>query len=238
MYSGGGRNFGATSTCSDEPLVVNPVQPGINPVPSVTSVVIGGNPAASFTDRANITGGYFPTGGIAVGDVSLKLFGPFATSAAVSCAGTPVFTSINAAARDTNSTAHAISGAYTPATVGVYQWTAAYAGSAQNKAVPASACNDTTEQVTVTPATPTLASKILLGDTAKVSGIPNAGAPAGSVKFELFPSSDCTGTALYSQAGVVISATGTAGTSTATPVAAGSYSWKVTFTPDTTVNPN
>jgi hypothetical protein len=52
------------------------------------------------------------------------------------------------------------------------------------------------------------------------------------VVFGLFPSTDCTGTAVYTSGSINISATGAAATSVATEVNAGPHSWKVTFTPD------
>jgi hypothetical protein len=65
-----------------------------------------------------------------------------------------------------------------------------------------SACGDATEQVTVGPATPSIATKILLSDKAKVTGVNGAGLIAGSVVFTLYPTLN-----------------------------EGSYSWKVVFTP-------
>ncbi len=58
--------------------------------------------------------------------------------------------------------------------------------------------------------------------------------PTGSVLFQLYPSSDCTGSVVYSES-VNLAANGTAMTTTPTAVDAGTYSWKVTFT---STNPN
>jgi hypothetical protein len=129
-YSGGGRNQGATSDCTSEPLSVVQPQPTIATTPSTSALTIGGTPAPTFTDTANITGGYFPTGGIAVGGVEFKLYGPFANAAAVSCSGTAVVDKTTAAARGTDTTAQATTDPYIPLAVGVYQWTAAYLESA------------------------------------------------------------------------------------------------------------
>jgi hypothetical protein len=212
------------------------VQPSITTTPNPTSVTIGNG--ASFNDTATISNGYFPVGGIAPGNVTFNLYGPFASQAAISCAGTPVFTSTNAASRGSNdTTASATSGSFTPTTVGLYQWTAHYAGDTQNLSAD-SGCNVAAEQVTVSPVTPSLASTILLSDKAKVTGVPGAGNPAGSARFQLFPSADCTGSVLHDET-VTIDAGGLAQTTSATAVvAAGTYSWKVTFTPDTNANPN
>ena len=233
-YSGGGRNAAADSVCTSEPLVVQPVQPSIATTPNPTSLTIGNG--ASFNDTATISNGYFPSGGIAPGDVTFNLYGPFSTAGAITCTGTPAFTSTNAASRVTDTTASATSGSFTPTTVGVYQWTAHYAGNTQNLSAD-SGCNVAAEQVTVSPVTPSLASTILLSDRAKVTGVPGAGNPVGTVQFQLFPSSDCTGTTLHDET-VTISAAGLAETTSATAVpVAGTYAWKVTFTPGAG-NPN
>ena len=229
-YSGGGRNGPATSVCTSEPLVVERVQPTIATTPSPTTLTIGNN--ASFTDTATISNGQFLAGGIAPGDVTFNLYGPFASAGDVVCT-TVIFTSTVAATRVNDSTATATSAAFTPTQVGVYQWVASYAGNAENEAA-SSACNDATEQVVVNPATPPIATKILLSDSVKVSSVPGAGDPTGSVLFQLYPSGDCTGAVLYSE-NVPLAAGGTGATTTPVAVNAGTYSWKATFT---STNPN
>ncbi len=230
-YSGGGRNAAATSGCSSEPLVVQPVQPAIATTPNPTTLVIGNG--ASFNDTATITNGYFPAGGIAPGNVTFRLYGPFASAGDIACGGTATFTDTAAAARVNDSTATATSASFTPTQVGVYQWTAAYAGNAQNLSA-ATACNDATEQVVVSPATPPIATTILLSDKAKVSSISGAGSPTGSVLFQLYDSGDCTGSVLHSET-LSLAADGTAATGIPVAVSAGTYSWKATYT---STNPN
>jgi hypothetical protein len=228
-YSGGGRNNGATSDCSTEPLVVQIVHPTIATTPSPTTLTIGNN--ASFNDTATISNGYFPAGGIAPGNVTFTLYGPFTSAANIVCTGTATFTDTEAAARVDNTTASATSASFTPNKVGLYQWVASYAGNTQNASA-STGCNDTTEQVTVNPATPTVATTILLSDKAKVTGITGAGAVAGSVDFQLYPNADCSGSTILHDETVTLAADGTAATGTATAAnAAATYSWKVTFTP-------
>jgi hypothetical protein len=224
-YSGGGRNGPATSSCTSEPLVVQKVQPTIATTPSATPIVIGNG--ASFSDTATISNGFFPSGGIAPGNVTFTLYGPFASAGAVVCTSA-TFTSTVAATRVNDSTATATSGSFTPTQIGVYQWVANYAGNAQNQSASTS-CNDASEQVVVTPATPPIATKILLSDSVKVSSVPGAGNPTGSVLFQLYPSGDCSGSVLYSET-VTLAADGTGATSTPVAVNAGTYSWKATFT--------
>ena len=226
--SAGSRNDAADSTCSDEPMTVVKPKPTIATTPSATSIVIGsGN---SFTDTATISGGYFPSGGIAVGKVEFKLYGPFTSAPGANDCTTAIKSEQRDASRVTNTTATATSTSYTPTAVGIYQWTAQYLGNAQNQASDVSACGDTSEQVTVQPAPPTLATPQLLSDKVKVSGVSGAGAISGTVDFQLFPTANCTGTALYTENGAALTS-GVATTASATLVPAGSYSWKVTFHP-------
>jgi hypothetical protein len=241
------RDTGSTSTCSTEPLRVGPRQPAIATTPSPT-VQVGGSPAATINDVATITGGFFPAGGIAVGNVTFKLYGPFPTGATItadSCtAGNLLATSTNAGSRVTDTTATATSNSFTPTSAGRYQWTARYAGNAQNLAAPAdvngtptfTSCGDTSEQVVVSPQTPTLATTMSLTDRVVVSGVAGAGSPAGNAVFQLYRSTDCSGTKVYDSGSVTLAADANgimrARTPDATEVAAGSYSWKVTFTPD------
>jgi hypothetical protein len=230
MVEIGGRNGPATSVCSSEPLVVQIVHPTIATTPSPTSLTLGNG--ASVNDTATISNGYFPNGGIAPGNVTFKLYGPFTSAANIVCTANPAtFTDTEAAARVNDSTASATSASFTPTQVGVYQWVASYAGNAQN--APASTgCNDPTEQVTVNPATPTVASTILLSDKAKVTGVSGAGDVAGTAQFQLYPTADCSGTTVPHNETVTLAGDGTAATQSSTPAnAAGTYSWKVTFTP-------
>jgi hypothetical protein len=228
--SAGSRNSSADSSCTTEPLTVVKPKPTIATTPSATVIVIGnGN---SFTDTATVSGGYFPSGGIAVGKVEFKLYGPFSSApGAGDCTSTIKSEQIDAT-RVTDSTATATSTAYTPTAVGIYQWTAQYLGNAQNQASDVSSCGDTSEQVTVQPVTPTIETTILLSDKVKVTGVSGAGAISGTATFTLYPSLDCTGTPVtggtFSNVTLV---NGEAQTGTPVAVAAGSYSWKVQFIP-------
>ena len=231
--SASSRNNPATSVCTSEPLVVEKVSPAIATTPSASSIEIGnGN---SFHDTATVSGGYFPLGGIAPGDVEFKLYGPFTSAPGASdCTAAKLIAAASstvAATRSTDTTATATSASYTPTAVGLYQWTARYLGNAQNNATDVSACGDTTEQVTVQPVAPSIATKILLSDRAKVTGVTGAGAVSGTVDFELYSSLDCTGTKVYDSNAVTLDADGVAVTPEATAVTAGSFSWKVQFTP-------
>lgn len=230
----GSRNDSATSECASEPLIVEKPSPTIATVASA-DITIGNG--ASFTDTATISGGYFPESGVpAPGTVTFKLYGPFAPDATItadSCVDAKLIAGATEdvdAERVDDTSATATSTAYVPTAVGVYQWTAKYNGNAQNNATDVFGCGDPLEQVTVSPVAPSIATTILLSDTAKVTGVTGAGTISGSVVFTLHPSNDCSGASLY-DSGAVNLVNGTATTPQATAVAAGTYSWKVVFTP-------
>jgi hypothetical protein len=218
--------------------VVEKPTPGIATTPSATSITVGGSPAASFTDSATVSNGYFPTpdGGVAPGKVEFKLYGPFSSAPGANDCTSAIKSEERDATRSSNTTATATSTSYIPTAVGIYQWTAKYLGNAQNNASALSACGDTSEQVTVGPAAPSIATKIMLSDRAKVTGVSGAGAVTGSVVFTLYPSLNCTGTAVYTSAPVALDANGVAQTPVATAVSAGNYSWKVQFSPTAGTN--
>jgi hypothetical protein len=235
-YSGdtalGGRNLPANSGCSSEPLVVTPAQPTIVTTVSSSSIVIGsGN---SFYDTANVSNGYHPADATSPGNgtVTFTLYGPFASSGLVVCTSAiQTYTNITASTSGTTTASYTTSATpYVPTAVGVYQFVATYNGN-HNNLTASTSCGDATEQVTVQPATPSIATTILLSDTVKVTGVSGAGPISGTVVFKLYPSTVCTGTVLSTQ-NATLDGSGMATTPNAVAVnASGVYSWQVTFTP-------
>jgi uncharacterized repeat protein (TIGR01451 family) len=121
----------------------------VSAAPTLTTVasgpvVLGG----SISDTATLSGGNAATGTIA-----FYAYGPDDAT----CATTPAFVSeVNV-----NGDGQYNSGAFTPASAGVYRWVASYTGDFDNKAV-TTACGDPNESVTVTKAdtTTTVASSM------------------------------------------------------------------------------
>lgn len=70
--------------------------------------------------------------------------------------------------------------------------------------------------------------------TATVGGNDGYGTPAGSVVFSLYTASDCSGSASYSTSAKTISSG--AATGSLSPSVAGTYYWKVAYTPSDTYN--
>ncbi|MDU0314465.1 Ig-like domain-containing protein [Phycicoccus sp. M110.8] len=236
----GSRLTGSTSACASEPLVVQKPSPDLSTQASA-SVVLGN----SISDVARITGGYFPSGGIAPGTVTFKLYGPFAADATItstSCVdagtGANLITAAGSttnATRVTDTTASATSASYTPTSPGKYAWVGSYSGNAQNNAA-SGACGDANESVIVTkaPASLTTAQSWRPQDSVTVTASVG-GTPTGDVTFSLFANSTCTGTAAYSET-VTLSGAGTAVTANAkfsvTAASAGTYYWLVSYAGD------
>jgi hypothetical protein len=121
---------------------------------------------------------------------------------------------------------------FQPTSAGDYHWVATYSGSTNNNGLTHNAaCDDTSEDVSVTSVAVSL-------DTSQ-SWVPNdsatlsAGAGgdlAGTATFTLYPSTDCSGTAVYTE-DVPVSgpSSQTVSTSNTGAVPAGDYSWKVAY---------
>jgi hypothetical protein len=124
VYSGDTKNNGATSTCTEEQLVVNPLQPAASTAQNLI-------PNDSFT----LSGGFSPTGSI-----TFSLFSP----ADSSCAGAPALTQTvpvygNGTYSTSNTSFHA-------STEGTWRWQSSYGGDGSNLSV-TSTCG--TEQFTI-----------------------------------------------------------------------------------------
>ena len=134
-------------------------------------------------------------------------------------------------------------GTYGPVTVtptepGTYHWKATYipaAGDPNNVGSTFNGdCSDDGETVVVTsvPSSMTTAQSFIPNDSATVSA-PAGGDLAGSVKFELFESSDCSGTAIYTKDNVPVSGASPQTvntTNTTVSTTSADVSWQVTYT--------
>jgi hypothetical protein len=126
---------------------------------------------------------------------------------------------------------------FTPDAIGTYHWKATYTpatgdpnnvGSTYN-----GDCSDANEDVVVNSvaSSMTSAQSFIPNDSASVSA-PAGGNLAGSVKFELFESSDCSGSAILTQTKTVSGASPQTVSTTNTTVSttAANVSWKLTYT--------
>ena len=126
---------------------------------------------------------------------------------------------------------------FQPDAPGTYHWIASYtpaAGDANNQPTGHnSSCDDDKESVIVNTVKSTLstAQTWVPNDSATVSA-PAGGNLAGTVTFTLFPSLDCTGTAVFApaQVGVAGASPQTVSTSNTTAISAtGNFSWQVSY---------
>ena len=125
---------------------------------------------------------------------------------------------------------------FTPDAIGTYHWKATYTpatadpnnlGSTHN-----GDCSDTNEDVDVisVPSSMTTAQSFIPNDSATVAAT-TGGPMTGSVEFKVFESSDCSGTAIYTQTINVNGASPQTVKTTNTTVSttAANVSWQVTF---------
>ncbi len=197
VYSGdittGGRNYGATSPCTDEVLTVAPLSPtiattlsggGQTPASSIT-VPIG----TSVSDTATLSGATPDAGGT----VTYTVYTNIACTANAQAAG--VKTVVNGVVPASN--------ALTFNSAGTFYWAAVYSGDSNNNGV-TSPC--TAEVLTVSPNRPTIATTLSDGtqsaasitvpigtsvsDTATLTGA-TSGA-GGTVTYTVYTNSTCT----------------------------------------------
>jgi hypothetical protein len=191
-----------------------------------------GNP---ITDTANLTGtankpgtpAINPTtaGGPAGGTITFTLYGPNnCTTVAFTSGPVPV---------SGDGTYGPVS--FTPTQPGTYHWAASYSGDPPNTNATShnNDCTDGNEDVVVRQVASSMSSaqSFIPNDSATVSA-PAGGSLNGSVKFELFESSDCSGTAILTQnvsvSGASPQTVSTNNTTVSTTAA--NVSWQLTYT--------
>ena len=179
-YSGDGNNNTASdNNAPTEQVTVSPASPTLSTTPSPTTVTLGTTTPPILTDSATLAGGYHPTGTITF---TLYLGSTLVDTETVTVSGNGTYTTPTGFTLPTTGTV-----------TGTYQWDATYSGDGNNNTV-----SDTTprnEQVTVSPASPTLShdpqpDHVTLGtttpptltDTATLSGGYH---PTGTITFTL-----------------------------------------------------
>ena len=206
-YGGDANNRTVSeNNATSEQVAVSPASPSIATTPSATSVTLGTS-TVTLKDTAVLSGGYYPTGTIVF---TLYQGGTLVDTETATVNGngsyaTPVGYTL----------------ATTGTVTGTYQWDATYTDSVGNN-LRASDNNDSREQVTVSPASPTIATTpsatsialgtttVTLKDTAVLSG---GYYPGGSITFTL-----------------VAPGSATVDTETATVSGNGSYSTPIGYT--------
>jgi hypothetical protein len=203
--------------------------PSITTTPTPTITVGSGQ----LADAATVSGRVSPQAGATI---DFRLYGPNDAT----CTGPPVFESLGVPYPVAGGPV--TSAAFTPASAGVYRWIATYSGDVNNFGV-AGLCSDVSETVTITPATPSIATTPTptitvgsgqLADSATVLGRVNA-QPGATIDFRLYGPNDatCTGAPAFVSLGVPYPAVEGAVSSAAfTPTVAGIYRWIATYSGD------
>jgi hypothetical protein len=227
----------SSDSSATECFTVNPVTPTLSTSAgadkllgqAVTdSATLGGTATQPATPVINLTG----TGGAAAGGtITFKLYGP--TADGVTGCGDLVYTSPTVDVSG-NGTYNSPAPQFVPTAPGNYHWVAVYSGNAPNtnSKTHNADCTDTNEDVTVNTvaSSMTTAQTWVPRDSATISA-PAGGDLAGTVFFDLYKSSDCSGTAIYSStAGVSGASSQTVGSGAAPAQStSGNYSWKVSY---------
>ena len=133
FYNGDGNNNPTGSSCSAEPVLVNPATPSVSTTASATTVKVG----RTIADKASVTGGFNPTGTVT-----------FSLYSNDSCTGPALFS-----ATASLSGGSATSGVYRTTSTGTDYWVATYNGDTNNNST-SSSCS--AEPVIVNRATPTV----------------------------------------------------------------------------------
>jgi hypothetical protein len=189
------------------------------------AATLTGTTAQPASPVINLTGA---TGAAAGGTITFQLYGP-----SDSACGTLVYTSATVSVSG-DGTYNSPAPQFVPAQTGNYHWVATYSGSPNTNGITHNAaCDDTGEDVNVStvPSTMTTAQEWVPNDSATISASAG-GSLAGTASFTLYPSSDCTGTPVFTTQTKTVSGVSpqTVKTTNTTAVTAtGSFSWSVSY---------
>ncbi|MCW2752634.1 MAG: hypothetical protein JWQ32_45 [Marmoricola sp.] len=225
---------GVSESSSGECFTVNPATPAVATTAGPTQLIgqpvtdsasLTGTTAQPANPVINLTGATGPAAG---GTITFLLYGPSSSGC-----GNLVYTSPTVAVHGDGSYPTP-DPQFVPTQAGTYHWVANYSGSSPNTSSTThnTLCDDTAEDVTVTTVASTLstAQTWVPNDSITVSA-PAGGTLAGTAYFDLFGSSDCSGTALYSTSsavgGLSPQTVGTANTTAQS--SSGPYSWRVRY---------
>ena len=228
-YSGDTNDtFASESNVAAEQVTVSPASPTVTTTPSLTAVTLGTSPV-TLNDTAVLAGGYYEAGSITF---TLYLGPTLLDTETVAASGDGSYTTPTGYTLPTTGTV-----------TGTYQWNASYTGDVNNTS--ASESNAATEQVAVSPASPTIAttpsmntvtlgpSSVTLNDTAVLS---DGYYETGSITFTLYQGSTLVDTETVAVSGDGNYTTPTGYTLPTTGSVTGTYQWDASYTGDTNNN--
>lgn len=220
-YPGDANNDPASTVCNaaNQTSVVGKATP-LLAATATPAVKVG----LTITDSVVVSAGFEPSG-----DLVFRAFGPNDPT----CAGTPAYAA--EVSIDGNSTY--APAPFEPKDPGLYLWTVAYEGDADNNPVPTSACGAPNQASEVGTFNPTLMAgaigSTVGGSLTATATLGNGGIPGGQLTFTAFAPGDtaCAGAAAFSST-VAVNGNGTYGSTVFTPNQVGTYRWAVAYSGD------
>ncbi len=235
VYSGDDNYDGPlTDDGTNECFEVTSVTPTLTTTAEAGPVDLG----EAISDVAHLSGtANDPEGNPAGGSITFVVYGPDSDS----CAEDDIAATLGPIAVSGDD--DYASGDFTPTEPGVYKWIATYTGDDPNTEGAAGACGDEGESSTVNQDQPTMSTEQSWIPQDEVTIVAPAGGDLlGTVNFKLFPSTDCSGTAVYEELDVAVDGATpqTVGTSNSgdpatdgyTATAGGDFSWEVAYFSD------
>jgi hypothetical protein len=195
---------------------------------------------------------------LAQGTITIKLYGPNDASCSTVIEQSVINVNGNADYLASGGTLSGTLGSLVPKAAGTYRWIASYTGDSPNTLSAAGGCNDANESVVVNPNNPTISTvatsppptgsplgtaiddKATLGGTANR---PDGTAAGGFITFTLYGPNDATCSTVIETSVVPVhgngdyfassgTLSGSLGTSSITPTAAGTYRWIAAYSGD------
>jgi len=227
-YSGDNFNSPVGPTACDatgESVIVSPRTPSTHP--ALSSVASPSVPAGSdIHDVAVLSGAAAPVSGT----ITFRLFGPNDEN----CAAPAIFTT----SVDVSDNGEHPSPPFTVERAGTYHWQVSYSGNEENFPAGPTACGESTENVVISRATPSLSTTasagITLGESANDSAVLSGGAnPTGTITFLLYgPDNPTCSNPPAFETSQAVTGNGTYPASFATPNRAGTYLWVAHYSGD------
>jgi hypothetical protein len=224
-YSGDANNqaIGLGCNAANQSSTVSKASPSLEGV--ATSVLAVGS---AIDDSVTISGGFQPGG-----QLLFRAFGP----ADETCATTPKYEeAVTVGGNGTYSPA-----GFSPATAGLYRWTATYSGDANNEPI-ALGCGAQNQASAVGKVAVILAASAASGTVGNpvtaTASIRNGAIPGGQITFRAFPPGDatCSGPAAFSST-VNVSGLGSYLSAAFVPTRVGAFRWTVAYSGDPNHNP-
>jgi hypothetical protein len=183
---------------TNECFTVTPKQPTISTSQTAGPLALG----SSISDTADLGNtAPKPNGDPAGGTITFRAYGPQADPSNPVCTGTPAYTSTDypVSGDGTYPTAQQAAASFTPTQAGQYNWVATYSGDSPNTLGVASKCADEASVIISLQPTMDTEQSFYPNDSATLTVGSGAGNIKGSVRFRLYTTSDCSGSAIVDQ---------------------------------------